>query len=53
MRNYRERISQEQREDIPDRKCQNRHEETEPMSVRDTKIIYKMNEIDFKAGFKA
>ena len=34
MRRYRERMSQEQREDILDRRCQSRHEEAEAMSVR-------------------
>ena len=35
MRRYRERMSQEQREDILERRCQSRHEEAEAMSVRD------------------
>ena len=35
MRRCRERISQEQREDIQDRRRQSHHEEAEAMSVRD------------------
>ena len=35
MRRCRERMSQEHREDILDRRRQNRHEEAEAMNVRD------------------